>query len=256
MTPLRTLQRDIAASALCDDSCGSEAHVRSDGIDAVRRLNVHRNNTTITLTEALGATFPVVRKLVGDEFFAFMARAFIRQSPPQPGPLFQYGGAFPAFIATFDAAASLPYLPDVARLEWARNRAYFAADVDPLDPRALSGIPEYALTSLTFRFHPSHRFVASAYPVDRIWQANQPGSEIPEVVLSGDAKLLVVRHHRDVAQFTLSEGDFGFLISLATGQTVAVAAQSAGASNVDVAALMGTLLSTGVFTGFELRTKE
>ncbi len=90
------------------------------GIDPVHRFNVHRNNVMLSLIEALQDTFPVVTSLVGSEFFNYMARCFIQKNPPQSPILVEYGHQFPGFIKHFKAAETLPYLAEVAQLEWQR----------------------------------------------------------------------------------------------------------------------------------------
>ena len=97
-----------------------------------RRFAVHRNTVAASLIEALQARFPVVQRLVGEDFFRAMARAFVALEPPSSPLLFLYGESFAAFIARFTPAAPLPYLADVARLEYARGLAYHAADREPL----------------------------------------------------------------------------------------------------------------------------
>ncbi len=42
-----------------------------------RRFAVHRNNVVAGLVKALQTRFPAVEKIVGEEFFAAMARAFV-----------------------------------------------------------------------------------------------------------------------------------------------------------------------------------
>ena len=81
---------------------------------ADRRFAVYRNNVAVSLVEALGARFPVVKRLVGDEFFSAMAHTFVLREPPLSPLLIYYGETFPAFIGAFDAAKPLPYLADVA----------------------------------------------------------------------------------------------------------------------------------------------
>jgi len=72
---------------------------------ADRRFAVYRNNVAVSLVEALGARFPVVKRLVGEEFFRAMAHAFVSREPPLSPLLIHYGETFPAFIEEFDAAA-------------------------------------------------------------------------------------------------------------------------------------------------------
>ncbi|WP_338606729.1 DNA-binding domain-containing protein [Pelagibacterium nitratireducens] len=75
------------------------------------RFAVYRNNVHVSLVTALTKGFPVVRALVGEEFFTAMARVFVGQTKPSSPMLFQYGENFPDFIAEFPPAASFPTSP-------------------------------------------------------------------------------------------------------------------------------------------------
>ncbi|WP_042298343.1 HvfC/BufC N-terminal domain-containing protein, partial [Paraburkholderia bannensis] len=93
-----------------------EGLVGPDALPSARRFGVYRNSVVRGLVEALRAAFPVVCRLVGDEFFTAMAHAYAVFEPPQTPVMLAYGATFPDFIATFEPALSVPYLSDVARL--------------------------------------------------------------------------------------------------------------------------------------------
>ncbi len=128
--------------------CGITAH---NATVPTRRFAVYRNNVVVGLAKVLKSRFPVVWKIVGEEFFTAMALVFVKEQPPRSPLLATYGDEFPAFIAAFGPARELPYLADVARLEAARTRAYHAADATPV------GADDFAtLDSHDCRRHP-HR---------------------------------------------------------------------------------------------------
>src|SRR5262249_7867346 len=120
---------------------------------------------------ALRLSFPAVQKLVGVDFFECAARVFAHERPPVTVFLDEYGSDFPDFLECFAPAASLVYLPDVARLEWAVTRALHAPDIAPLDPARLAEIPSSDHDRVRFVPHPSVSLIESAYPVDAIWRA-------------------------------------------------------------------------------------
>ncbi|MFA7290739.1 MAG: DNA-binding domain-containing protein, partial [Rhodocyclaceae bacterium] len=126
------------AAALLDPAQPAPAGLITwNGSDPAQRFGIYRNNVMVSLIEALADTFPVVQTLVGEEFFRAMAREFVRVSPPVSPVLAYYGDEFPAFVEHFPPAASLPYLADVARLEYARVLAFHAADSVPLATETL-----------------------------------------------------------------------------------------------------------------------
>ena len=91
--------------------------------------------------KASSSRFPVVEKIVGEEFFAAMARALRASIRRVRRCLSGYGDEFPAFVAAFEPAREFAYLADVARLEAARTRAFHAADacrsIRPGSPRSI-----------------------------------------------------------------------------------------------------------------------
>ncbi|WP_330994612.1 DNA-binding domain-containing protein [Pseudomonas aeruginosa] len=90
------------ASALLDpERAVPEGLVGPDSEPSARRFAVYRNNVFVGLTDALRAGFPCVVKLVGDEYFAAMARVFAAAMPPGSPVLLHYGAEFPDFIASF-----------------------------------------------------------------------------------------------------------------------------------------------------------
>src|ERR1700761_6535575 len=76
-------------------------------IPAAQRLAIYRNNTLLGLRDALASTFPVTKQLVGEEFFARLGGDFVRAHPPSRPELLRYGQGFAAFIADYEAAASV-----------------------------------------------------------------------------------------------------------------------------------------------------
>lgn len=156
------------------DALQRPAGASASGLRDVRdiaRFEVYRASFEANLGNALRDTYPVVHRLVGDDYFSQVARAYLRAHPSRSGDLHAFGAEFGAFLATLDSAADLPYLPDVARLEWLAHQAFHAADAQPLTLDVLAGLPSDAYGNLCLL--PSARLMHSAFPVHRIWQVNQ-----------------------------------------------------------------------------------
>ena len=143
-----------------------------------RRFAVYRNNVVMGLGKALKNRFPVVEKIVGEEFFAAMARVFALKQPPRSPLLATYGDEFAAFIATFEPARELPYLADVARLEAARTHSYHAADAAPIDASQLATLDTCDVGSIRIDMHPSVGIVRSPYPIVAIVVSLPAGAAI------------------------------------------------------------------------------
>lgn len=90
---------------------------------AERRFAAYRNNVLVGVTDALAERFPVVLRLVGDEFFRATAGVHARTAPPRTPMLAEYGAGFPAFIEDFEPARELPYLAALVRGRDRRDKA-------------------------------------------------------------------------------------------------------------------------------------
>ena len=190
---------------------------------AERRFAVYRNNVLAGLTSALAARFPVVQRLVGEEFFREMARLYVTREPPRSPLLMHYGETFAAFIDGFPPAAPIPYLGDIARLETARGRAYHAADAVPIDPTAFAALPPNRLAGMGVTLHPSVAIIASRHPIYSIWYANQDMDRYVPIAPWGPEAALVARPDLDVAVQRLPAGGAAFLTALSKGSTFAEA---------------------------------
>src|SRR5689334_8738140 len=109
-------QRVFAESLLASSRPMPPGLVGPDGEPSPKRFAVYRNNVVVGLVDALRGNFPAVCRIVGEEFFRALARAYATRHPPASPVLLDYGGGFPDFIATFEPAAPLPYLADVAKI--------------------------------------------------------------------------------------------------------------------------------------------
>jgi hypothetical protein len=198
-----------------------------------RRFGVYRNNVVTGLVKVLASRFPAVEKIVGDEFFAAMARIFVRQAPPRSPLLAAYGDSFPAFIAAFEPARELAYLADVARLEAARSRAYHAADATPLAADRFAALDAEIAGDLRFALHPSTQIVRSPFPIVTIWAMNSGERQLATIEHWRGEDAVVARPYLDVQIRTLPPGGAAFLLALAAGRSLGEAAEAAHADDPD-----------------------
>ena len=158
MPDLLGFQRDFAA-ALRDrartDALAPRLAGAPDAVD--RRMAIYRANMVAAADKALSAAYPVIRQVVGEAFFHGLAREYQRGTPSTSGDLTTFGAGFDAFMAAFEHVQDMPWLPDLARLEWAAHRAYGAADAPDWEPAALAAIPPERQDAIRFQWSPGSR---------------------------------------------------------------------------------------------------
>jgi hypothetical protein len=212
-----------------------EAVAGDERLDARQRLAIYQNNVFGNYRSALGDVYPVVRRLVGEDFFRHAADAFATEERSTSGDLHDFGEAFAVFLARYRAARDLVYLADVAHLEWAVHRVFHAAEALALPIDALATVSPERLPDLRFSLSPAVRLVASRYPVVRIWEVNQPefdGDQTVNLDQGGDWALVARRSHAVEVQ-RLRCDEFTMLAALDSGQRLAQAFGEATAADAD-----------------------
>jgi hypothetical protein len=229
MTPpriLAQLQSKFAAGLLDREATASD-ELRVSALV----FGIHARNTRVSLRTALENIFPVTQRLVGSDCFSAMADHFVAAHPPAHGWLSVYGAEFPNFLARCQQVADLGYLPDLARLEWARVHAANAPDDPGLDLKALTCVSPELLESCLISLHVAATLLCSPFPVFEIWQAHQLADDetLKQINLAkGTQNILVSRPATlEVDVYLLGPGDFAFLTALAGHSQLGAAHQAA-----------------------------
>jgi len=222
-------------------------------------IEVYRNNYRGNLHDTLAGAYPVIAQLVGTDFFRYLTRHFIAQYPSRSGNLHHYGAEMADFVAFFEPAGTLPYLPDMAALEWACHRAYFAGDAPMLDIARLAQIPPEQYSDLILRTHPSCHLVRSNYPVVAIWHAHQPdAADDFQIDLDSGANIALVSRRDDVVIVDeLSAANADWLHAIQAGTTLgeATAATLEQHPDFDLQAVLLNLVAQAVLTDINFGEK-
>ena len=256
MPELLQFQLEFAASLR--NAPRSEAMRRwlaGDASHVERRVAIYRANMVAAADKALSAAYPVIRQVVGAEFFHALAREYQRGTPSTSGDLFDYGATFAPFLATFEHTQDMPYLPDLARLEWAAHRAYGAADGAAWDPAALMAVGGDDQGAIRFDWSPGTAVIESAYPIVRIWTIHQPGYD-GEFSVAWDSAdtALVARDGFAVVVTECDAADATFIRASLAGTPLGDAASATLATHpdFDLGALLGRAIAARLLCGFTL----
>jgi uncharacterized protein len=215
-------QQQAFATALFDPVAALPSFA---GAAVPQRFSLYRGNLSATWRRTLGQAYPVVLALVGEDFFAGLARAYGRQYPSDSADLNQFGARFADFLAAFAPVGELPYLPDMARLEWAVHLAHYAADVQALAPESLAALHPDQLEVRRFALHPACTLLASNWQVAALWQAHQErdGQSEGQGMFPQDMQVasqaLVCRPHWKALVLVADAAAHAALLALQQGQT-------------------------------------
>ena len=217
------IQADFA-EALFD--AASEHKIAAHITASPARFALYRGNLTTTWDKVLASAYPVIRHLVGDEFFTALARAYGRAHPSQNADLNHFGASFDAFLGAFEHAADLPYLPDMARLEWLLHRAHYAPHAAAITADDLARLSPDEFESARFALHPAASLFASKLAVVALWHAHAPGGVFPDQMETpGWAAVARLRFKPELVP--LGAGAHAALAALDCGATMGAALDAA-----------------------------
>jgi hypothetical protein len=241
MPSLAEMQARFRTAVLGQDNAPVDDFVRGS-------IDVYRTTVQASLIDVLATAFPVTQRVVGAGFFNVLARRFIVAAPPRVPQLSVYGGGFADFIAGEEVGRHLPYLPDVARLEWARGECYFAADAPALDAARLAALGPDDLERAVLALHPATRLIASPFPVYRIWEVNQPAvADVPRVDMTVGQWALVSRRGHHVVTREIVKADAAFLAVVMAGKTLTEAAAAITDARFDLQQALQDHFINGTF---------
>ncbi|SFG72418.1 hypothetical protein SAMN05518865_11710 [Duganella sp. CF458] len=197
------------------------------------RFGLYRGNLASTWSKALAAAYPVIAQLVGGEFFAAMAREYGRAHPSDSGDLNRFGAHFEPFLRSFAHVKDLPYLPDMARLEWQLHRIHYARHELALQAQDIN--PQ-TVEEQVFVWQATAQLFESEWAVVPLWLAHQ-GMPFPQNM--NEASRALLSRPEWTAQLTpLQAPQYAALHELKEGKTVGAALDAAFAldENFNVAA--------------------
>lgn len=245
MNALLDLQHRFAEALAAADGRMLEGLVEVGRFSTLERLAVYRNNHVSTLLRTLEAGFPVVHRLLGSEDFGTLTAHYVGLVPSVSGNLNDYGDRFGTEIAGHPLLRGREYLADVARLEWARQEAYLAAECAPLDLTCLDDCPAESYGALRFALHPAVRLVSCDWRVTTLLAAPDDATSERHPIRDVN-RVLVIRRDQDVELLTLPDDEFQFLLAVAAGSNLAEAFDAAAREDFNVGAVLGRHVALGV----------
>ena len=143
-----------------------------------RGVEIYQSAMRRVVEDGLRELFPVCAALVGEDCFRQIATRLATDHPSTSPDLGRIGDDLPELLPRLRFLDGVPYLSDVARLEWARHRAVDAAEPQrAVDPEGLASAMAEEPEAWRFCLRPSFTLVESRYPVAAIWAAHQVSEE-------------------------------------------------------------------------------
>lgn len=253
---LKETQELFVRSIMQEDTTAIDAlspHIlQKNGIPSRERIDIYRKSVYGALLNALAGIYPVVQKLVGDEFFDRMMQKYIDDYPSCSPDLADFGDRVPEFLDGFEPIAQIPYLHDIARLEWAWHRIFHAKDEEGFDFTQLEHVPEPDQGKIFFMLPDESVLIHSLYPIIKIWQVNQEdySGDLAVSLDEGGVKCLVWRKGYETRIDVVEDNLWPYLVTIAEGRPLDQLCEGLSDCTIDEA--LPALVQNGWITGFKI----
>lgn len=188
------LQRAMTSQILGDDSPFplEDWICVPDGVDPGTRLAVHRDGYPARIASSLAEAFPAVANILGDGSLANLADRFIRDGGPLERNLNRIGRSLPSFLANDRLTGELPFLSDLAALEWAVFECFHSAPGDDFDSSTIEAFSSDDWANARVVFCPGTAVVGSPWPIRELWNTRNLDRTEIDVDLSGRPERVLV----------------------------------------------------------------
>ena len=177
MAELAQLQQHFADGLLGAPDAISP-HISSRLFSAESVLQVYRNHFILSLGEVLASSYPAVKVMVGEAFFAAAARGFVLAEPLREWSVMHYGEGFGDWLTRLPTTQALPWLGELARFEWMLERASLLAPESRRWPaERLAALSPAQWEQLVLHPACDLLLLESRHPVLALWQMALHGGE-------------------------------------------------------------------------------
>jgi hypothetical protein len=226
-------------------------------LGAEERVDIYAQMYYARLVDVLEGDFPRISSILGCERFHDVVSAYLALHPSTSPSLRHLGRSFPAFLRDCTETKDLPFLSDVATLEWARLEVFDAADAEPLRIEHVQTIAPDAWPTLKLQIIPAFQIVQSAWPVHDIWKIAEESTPNPKDIVPTETIVRVWRREFMVYHTKMDSVEQTALASIIAGEPFAsvCAALETQMSEEEAASAIGSLvlrwIEDGILASFQ-----
>lgn len=185
-------------------------------LPAAERVGIYASMYLWRQVDALREEFPMLARLLGEERFLPLCRAYLAAHPSEHHDIGRLGRKLAAFLRDWPDAGR-PDLADLAELEWTRSRAFWAADSEAVGAGALAALRPEAFAGARLRLLPALHLLFLRSGADALWRALEAGEE-PGPCLPGPSAVAVWRSGDRVLHATIGPDEARALAAAMAGE--------------------------------------
>lgn len=200
----------------------------SGALSPVEQVDIYRQQFWLRHEAILDEDFPGLSAWLGEQQWKSLRESYLRQPESQTMSLGELGHRLAEHIGGLPPFESQGLCVDMARLEWAYQEAFGAADDSPLTEDALAHFSSSDWEGARFRLSSALRLLRLDHPVHDLRRSlrDAPESDDPESERGtaagalGPLHLVVYRRERELWDKVVPESAFLLLQELARGRSL------------------------------------
>lgn len=210
------------------------------GVPGRERLSVYAEGYEIRFRDGVAEVYEALRWVLGEVQFIALVRDYSEKFPSRDTNLSFVGRYLPEYLASVPLTKELPFILDLAKLEWLACEAFHAYDAFPVSAGEIAKMAPELLTQSQLIFQPSVSVIRSDWPILDIWNSRKMSRNEADIQLEGKPQsVMVCRHGTKVECRLLLDWQFQIFQGLREGSSLeAVCEKCADLFNDDLSPIM------------------
>ncbi len=148
-------------------------------ISPKQRLQIYSYECSARFESVLAEDFPRVKALLGENRFGLLVRGYLEDYPSRSANLYDFGFHLSKFLSDYPDD-QMPFLSDVAAMEWAECEAWLTTEGSFLQADGLARLLNHDPDSLYLVPSASLRLCELSWPVETLWEVSvEQGASLP-----------------------------------------------------------------------------
>jgi hypothetical protein len=186
----------------------------SSDFDREDRLTIYAEAYFARISDSLAEDFSSVKRLVGEEGFLQLVSDYLKEYPSRFENLAEVGYAFSNFLSLHEVSEFIPYIADLANLEWLLIESFYAPDGELLNWETVREISPETWKNARFNLNPSVRLMHSSWSVDRFWSKEE------NQIQKQSRKIMIFRKEGNVAVSSILDFEFQALQKITSNHSL------------------------------------
>ena len=224
------------------------------------RLEVYAEGYPARVRESIVEVYETLKAVMEEEAFESLCLEYARRHGADDYNLNHAGKDLADFLKHSPLSKKAPFLPDLARFEWALWEVFHAVDAEnSLTKEKIEGIPAEDWERSVFRFRPSVRTFETSWSVFDLWKSKRNGIVSGTTPQKNSQNVLISRLGDQVRCELMSADQRRLVEMLMSGETLGGAcemlAETSEAEQLPIAAWFQGWIRDGLIAGCDFIEK-